>query len=266
MLKTLLLSSCLFISLIGFSQQDISKLKGPRPVINLAAVPENAYQKGVINIKFNPSVEALLKLNPATDSNGIIIFGIPAVDNLNKQYHVTHALLEFTSLLNPTLEARAAANQSPQFSEKHKQWGFNLWYQLTVPASVNIKEMVAKYQQLNGLIDVAEPNYKARMISDKFDNKSSSPNLIPNDLLFTQQWNYNNTGQSGGSPGSDIHLTQAWDIETGKPNVIVAVDDGGIQINHPDIAAHMWSGIGYNFVNNTRVIDANEHKRYCRSY
>jgi subtilisin family serine protease len=35
-------------------------------------------------------------------------------------------------------------------------------------------------------------------------------------------------------------LFQAWSIETGTPNVIVAVTDGGAQVDHPDLAANMW--------------------------
>ncbi|MBK6345030.1 MAG: hypothetical protein IPF68_03700 [Bacteroidales bacterium] len=33
--------------------------------------------------------------------------------------------------------------------------------------------------------------------------------------------------------------------------MIVCIEDGGINYTHGDIAANMWSGIGYNFVNNT---------------
>jgi len=257
----LLLIGSVFISFICFSQQDISKLKGPRPVIDLATIPENAYRKGIIDIKFDSSVEALLKLYPSTSADGFITFGIPAVDSLNKQYNVTQAKLLFGSLLTSSTNSDKTLLDAgiKQFSDKHKQWGFQLWYQLVFPSTVNIKEIVAKFQQLYGIIDVAEPKYVAALISDKVDSKTTSPTEIPNDPLFKQQWNYNNTGQASGTPGSDIHLPQAWDIETGKPNVIVAIDDGGIQLNHPDLAANIWSGKGFNFVTNSTHIDSSEH-------
>src|SRR5690606_32622960 len=61
-----------------------------------------------------------------------------------------------------------------------------------------------------------------------------------NDPMLGDQWHYNNTGQVDGTPGSDISLFQAWSIETGSPDVIIGVTDGGAQVNHPDLAANMW--------------------------
>ncbi|MFM9910587.1 MAG: S8 family serine peptidase, partial [Chitinophagaceae bacterium] len=87
----------------------------------------------------------------------------------------------------------------------------------------------------------------------------NSVNFTPNDTRYNEQWNYNNTGQAGGTAGKDIKLPQAWDIETGKPGTIVAVIDGGAQFDHPDIAANMWPTNGFNFVTNSTVIDPDDH-------
>jgi subtilisin family serine protease len=66
----------------------------------------------------------------------------------------------------------------------------------------------------------------------------------PNDPKFPDQWHYENTGQNGGTPGSDISLLQAWELETGSSNVIVAVEDGGIDVDHPDLIGNMWINTG----------------------
>jgi serine protease len=67
----------------------------------------------------------------------------------------------------------------------------------------------------------------------------------PNDSSFSQVWGLQNTGQvvgsSAGTPGADISATSAWDISTGSPANVVAVVDTGVDYNHPDLAANMWS-------------------------
>lgn len=67
----------------------------------------------------------------------------------------------------------------------------------------------------------------------------------PNDPLFNNQWQYVNTGQSGGTAGADLDAELAWDITTGGTTalgdtIVVAIIDDGIDLNHPDIAPNLW--------------------------
>lgn len=67
----------------------------------------------------------------------------------------------------------------------------------------------------------------------------------PNDASFTQQWSLKNTGQSNGTAGADIDATLAWDIAVGgvtttNDTVVVAVIDGGFQLNHPDLTQNIF--------------------------
>ncbi len=66
---------------------------------------------------------------------------------------------------------------------------------------------------------------------------------IPNDLNLNL-WGLNNTGQTGGTPDADIDAPQAWDIQTGSSNVVIAVIDTGVDYNHVDLAANMWTNPG----------------------
>ncbi len=64
--------------------------------------------------------------------------------------------------------------------------------------------------------------------------------VAPDDSQFSQQWALKNTGQTGGTPGADVHAEGAWDLTTGDPSVIVAVLDSGTDVDHPDLAPNVW--------------------------
>ncbi len=67
---------------------------------------------------------------------------------------------------------------------------------------------------------------------------------IPNDPEFLKLWGMDNIGQTGGTPDADIDAPEAWDIQTGSGDVIVAVIDTGVDYNHPDLAANIWTNAG----------------------
>lgn len=81
-------------------------------------------------------------------------------------------------------------------------------------------------------VEYAEPNFLHEIISQ------------PNDPLFSLQWSLRNTGQSGGTPRADIGATRAWDFTTGDPTVLVGVIDTGVGVNHPDLAANIFTNPG----------------------
>lgn len=72
--------------------------------------------------------------------------------------------------------------------------------------------------------------------------------LVPNDPDFYEQWALRNQGVGViGYPSSldaDIKATQAWDITTGSPNVLIALTDTGADITHPDLAPNIYTNPG----------------------
>lgn len=56
-----------------------------------------------------------------------------------------------------------------------------------------------------------------------------------NDPYFYLQWGLKNTGQNGGTIGIDLKFCTAKEITQGNSNIIVAVVDHGIDLNHPDL-------------------------------
>jgi len=82
---------------------------------------------------------------------------------------------------------------------------------------------------------------------------ANTPSIVPNDEYFPMQWHLHNTGQSGGTPGADIRATQAWEITTGDPNIVIAVFDTGVDSNHPDLIDNLMPG--YDFIQDDDLAD-----------
>lgn len=61
--------------------------------------------------------------------------------------------------------------------------------------------------------------------------------LVPNDPGFNSdaRWGLENDGRADGLAGFDMKATKAWDVTTGSNAILVAIFDGGIQQNHPEI-------------------------------
>ena len=71
------------------------------------------------------------------------------------------------------------------------------------------------------------------------------PDEIPNDTDFGLLWGLHNTGQTvnedSGTPGADINALEAWEFWTGDPEFRIAVIDTGVDYNHPDLEANIWT-------------------------
>jgi subtilisin family serine protease len=244
-------------SQIATSSNQHTVTRGERPPVDLAVVPVDAYESGVVVIRFHEGYTTHLEKHPPIKlAPGVIKFSIPALDDLLERYVVNDAAQHFS---HPAF--------GNVFTEKHKAWGLHLWYRLKLDESADIKNLIV---QLNVLDEIAcaEPAYKKMLIGSEtmipfeegtVPSYNPSPSWTPNDPQFSSQWHYYNTGQAGGTPGSDIRLTDAWDVEKGNSDVIVAIVDDGIQFNHPDISGNMWSGTGYNFVTGSNTIQPGNH-------
>ncbi len=65
-----------------------------------------------------------------------------------------------------------------------------------------------------------------------------------NDPLFASAWYLVNTGQRGGPSRLDINVLSAWDKYTGK-GVVVSVNDDGMDLTHPALAANLLTNLAY---------------------
>ncbi|MDY0280735.1 MAG: S8 family serine peptidase [Salinivirgaceae bacterium] len=238
-------------------------VKGERPQINLDKISSDAYEKGKIQIKLRPDTKQTIAdvVHTAT-INGYVETNIESVNRLNQQYKAT----QYIPLMNGLYDKLPVMTKN---REKHRAWGFHLWFEIEIDAKADVKEVVRAYAALDE-VEMAEPVYK-KVLYDGVKTTTGAQTVnassiqdqqvkwTPNDPRFNDQWHYHNTGQMNGIVNKDIDLPEAWEIETGHSSVIVAIIDGGIQINHPDLQSNIWSGVGYNFVANSTTIVPHNH-------
>lgn len=94
--------------------------------------------------------------------------------------------------------------------------------------SLSVEEAIREAES-DPRVDFAEPNLRL-----------APAETIPNDALFNSMWALHNPTVTG----ADIAATRAWDITTGSNNVVVAITDTGVDIQHPDLAANIWTNPG----------------------
>nr|WP_115092990.1 S8 family serine peptidase [Synechococcus sp. UW106] len=68
--------------------------------------------------------------------------------------------------------------------------------------------------------------------------------MFPDDPLLEQQWHLFNTAQGQGAENLDIYAPEAWRIRRESPNVVVAVIDTGIDLDHEDLKDNLWVNDG----------------------
>lgn len=87
---------------------------------------------------------------------------------------------------------------------------------------------------------------------------NGSKPIMPNDPYFLNEtlWGLHNTGQNGGKVDADMNAPEAWALNTGSSNVIVAIIDTGVDLDHPEFSGRITNG--YDFANNDENPDDDE--------
>ncbi len=188
----------------------------------------NGIRQGTVRVKFKPQLSATLNSVQASSVNGVLHTGIQAFDRAN-------AKLSAVSM-------KRVFPYSAKHEAKHKRYGLDLWYEVIYTSNVDPKVAIGAYSSLEE-VGMAEPIRQKTFEKGevKYAPTSSGTGAPFNDTYLADQWHYNNTGELATSvAGGDISLYKAWEIETGKPNVVVCIVDGGVDVDHEDLAANMW--------------------------
>ncbi len=100
-----------------------------------------------------------------------------------------------------------------------KDLRFATVYKVKTSKGINIKNAVEEYKK-DPNVEYAQPNYRYKK------------DQIPNDTYYNDLWGM-----------AKIQAPSAWDITTGSSDVVVAVIDTGVDYNHEDLAANMWTNV-----------------------
>lgn len=168
-------------------------------------------------------------------------------------------------------------------AELKRQLGMHRWFTVYFPADADLDKVaqrLAKCEDVQSVqfsTRVARPNVTMSEIDPATMATTRSEEVPFDDSLLPKQWHYNNDGSvdfPNAKAGADINLFSAWELTTGRPDVIVAVVDEGVCYTHKDLQANMLANeaelngtegvdddnngyvddiYGYNFVDNGRV-------------
>lgn len=106
-----------------------------------------------------------------------------------------------------------------EFEPRTRKEGLHRWYRVRLSDETPVTKAVESFGGLDGVSFVEEPLPVKLQSNDPY--------------WASDMWGLNNTLY----PGYDVDCEKVWDEFTvGDPSVIVAVLDGGIQLNHPDLS------------------------------
>ncbi|MFN5514092.1 MAG: S8 family serine peptidase [Cyanobacteriota bacterium] len=112
--------------------------------------------------------------------------------------------------------------------------GAEIW---ELPDTISVEKALLQYRN-SPIFEYIEPDYVVTA------GAVTPTATFPNDPGFNQLWGLHNTGQSGGTVDADIDAPEAWDIQTGDPNLVIGVIDTGVDYNHQDLVGNIWTNTG----------------------
>mmetsp|Transcript_10662 Transcript_10662/g.20634 ORF Transcript_10662/g.20634 Transcript_10662/m.20634 type:complete len:247 (-) Transcript_10662:402-1142(-) len=145
-------------------------------------------------------------------------------------------LTNFTGLV----DVHRLFREGGRFESRHRAEGLHLWYKATVPPDTGAEAMERLFKRTD-LVAKASAVPKARKAA-------------PNDPYYAQQPHFPTLG-----------MEEAWAISAGKPNVIIAIIDSGVDMQHPEMRSNAWLNTG-EICGNGEDDDGNGYVDDCNGY
>lgn len=142
---------------------------------------------------------------------------------------------------------------APKNERLARELGLHRWYSVKFDESIPVRKFAKEVApskhvnaiEFNTIVSLAS-DLKAHPMSmgNMADTRALEPMSSFNDPYAKYQWNLHNSGDEAiaktAREGADVGVLDAWELCTGSSDVVVAVIDGPVQYNHPDLAAAMW--------------------------
>ena len=244
---------------------------------------ESNFVEGVVRVKLQREIAdrmiaAKLPLSVKGTNKKYVQTGVTPLDRVNQKVKAVSMTRVFPY---------AGQNEA-----KHKAFGLDLWYDVHYEASgMKLAQARNLFRSAEGVsyaqrIPLYKPIGGERFLEISpaaVAKAAKAASTMPfNDPLLNDQWHYNNDGHIAGTKvGADANVFKAWETGvTGSKDVVVAIIDGGFQVDHPDLKDNVWintaelngkPGVdddgdgyvddiyGYNFVINSSDINAHSH-------
>ena len=142
---------------------------------------------------------------------------------------------------------------TPKNERLARELGLHRWYSVKFDESIPVRKFAKEVApskhvnaiEFNTIVSLAS-DLKAHPMSmgNMADTRALEPMSSFNDPYAKYQWNLHNSGDEAiaktAREGADVGVLDAWELCAGSSDVVVAVIDGPVQYNHPDLAAAMW--------------------------
>lgn len=269
MKKIFFASLALSLALVGCSQDPVDlSAKADIPTTQEESA-SSEIRRGILRVKLTPQVGDNLTV---TASASGLRSGNDAMDSYLRSVGAYRMTRVFP--------------HAGKYEARTRKSGLHLWYDVEFNDEISPLRAARDLEALPGVSIVEKlyhpvlPKSVSQVVSLRSGSTTSSTSPF-NDPILPYQWHYNNEGTSQRSvQGADINLYEAWKVETGKPSVIVAIVDGGVDINHEDLKESMYvneaelngtAGVddddngyvddvyGYNFVDKNGTITPHKH-------
>lgn len=154
------------------------------------------------------------------------VFPVVVDNDGNERYFLPGEItVQFKDTVSEEDQKKIISGQNCTIIRKQYTPGY---YTLGLPATKDIFEAIDDFNALDVVL-FAEPS-----------NVGYNDALyIPDDPDFNRQWYLHNTGQTGGTPDSDVDAPEAWNIERGAPNIVIGIIDTGVDLDHQDLQSNL---------------------------
>lgn len=190
------------------------------------------YVAGELIVKYEEAINRRIDYN----ASGKMKYSAlnPTLTNLHQRYGLEKMHRVLQSLDTPELDICSAASFRAHLSKIRKRRpGFNPQdstseipnlhniYRLVFKNKTGDMQRIAKEYALDSSVEYAQPNYIMELAA------------VPGDPNYHQQWAHQKMNSEAG-----------WNLETGVQSVVIAIIDTGVDWDHPDLSANIWSNAG----------------------